>query len=209
MLIPCASTLLILCAGCGAAAHLLGKWRPFCKIYQKITNHYLKCQHREIMVVTHENMPSYCYTFLANYKAFLYNYKAVLYNYKGKYTNRDHSQKMDLNGKYNAKLDVIPKPWNDPTVPAVILVVTFCCKHTRKVNKSRKPRFPTFCSKSFFAWTRSSRELRTIRKGQIAFQSKLRLMRYLWDPNECNCVCFLVYVRTPDQPKNRPNIIEI
>ena len=68
--------------------------------------------------------------------------------------------------------------------------------NTQQINKSRTSRFPAFCSKSCFAWIGSSRELRTIRKGRIAFQSEARLMRYLWDPNKSKLWCSLVCVNS-------------
>ena len=73
--------------------------------------------------------------------AFLYIYKAFSYNYKGKSKIGVIHNKWDLNTQYQYKVDFLPKPWNDPMVHAVILVVGFCFKLTRKVAFSRKPMF--------------------------------------------------------------------
>ena len=70
--------------------------------------------------------------------AFLYIDKAFSYNYKGISKIGVIHKKWCPNAKYQYKVDFLPKPWNDSMVHAVILVVHFCSKHTRKVTCSRK-----------------------------------------------------------------------
>ena len=45
-----------------------------------------------------------------------------LVNWTTNWKNRFPPEKSNLTGIYNDKINFIPKPWNDPTVPTVILV---------------------------------------------------------------------------------------